>query len=96
LLRAIPGLEVIPLVESTWCCGSAGIYNVTHPEAAEELLRRKVSHIRATGAELVITGNPGCILQIANGLNAEGPPVRVIHPASLLRVAYELSPGLGR
>jgi glycolate oxidase iron-sulfur subunit len=93
LLRAIPGLEVIPLFESTWCCGSAGIYNLTHPEASEELLRRKVGHIRATGAELVVTGNPGCILQIASGLKEEGSPVRVIHPASLLRVAYELSPG---
>jgi glycolate oxidase iron-sulfur subunit len=94
LLKAIPELEVIPLAESTWCCGSAGIYNLTHPEAAEELLRRKVGHIRATGAELVVTGNPGCILQIASGLRAEGSPVRVIHPASLLRVAYELSPAL--
>lgn len=92
LLRAIPGLDLVPLAESTWCCGSAGIYNVTHPEAAEELLRRKVGHIRATGAELVVTGNPGCILQIMSGLNAEGSPVRVIHPASLLRVAYELKP----
>ena len=92
LLRAISGLEMIPLVESTWCCGSAGIYNLTHPEAAQELLGRKVGHIRATGAELVVTGNPGCILQIASGLRAEGSPVRVVHPASLLRVAYELDP----
>lgn len=92
LLRAIPGLEVVPLPESTWCCGSAGIYNLTHPEAADELLLRKVDHIGATGAELVVTGNPGCILQIAGGLRAQGSPVRVIHPASLLRVAYELSP----
>ena len=49
--------------------------------------------IRATAAELVVTGNPGCILQIASGLKADGSLVRVIHPASLLRVAYELSPG---
>ena len=93
LLKALPELEVVPLGESTWCCGSAGIYNLTHPEASEELLRRKVACIRATAAELVVTGNPGCILQIASGLKAEGSPVRVIHPASLLRVAYELSPG---
>ncbi|MGH7564927.1 MAG: (Fe-S)-binding protein [Gemmatimonadota bacterium] len=96
LLRAIPGLEVVPLAESTWCCGSAGIYNVTHPEAAEDLLRRKVRHIQATGAELVVTGNPGCILQIASGLKAQDSPVRVIHPASLLRVAYELPAKVGR
>lgn len=92
LLRAIPGLDVVPLTESTWCCGSAGIYNLTHPEAAGELLQRKVGHILATGAELVVTGNPGCVLQIAAGLEAEGSPVRVLHPVSLLRVAYELDP----
>lgn len=92
LLRAIPGLDLVPLTESTWCCGSAGIYNVTHPDAAGELLERKIGHIRATGAELVVTGNPGCMLQISAGLRAIGSPVRVVHPMSLLRVAYELPP----
>ncbi|HUP00392.1 MAG TPA: heterodisulfide reductase-related iron-sulfur binding cluster [Gemmatimonadota bacterium] len=96
LLGAIPGLDLAPLAESTWCCGSAGIYNLTHPEAAAELLERKIGHIRATGAELVVTGNPGCILQIASGLRAAGSPVRVVHPVSLLRVAYELPPLLPR
>jgi glycolate oxidase iron-sulfur subunit len=92
LLRAIPGLEVVPLTESTWCCGSAGIYNLTHPEASRALLERKIGHILATGAELVVTGNVGCILQIAGGLRAVGSPIRVLHPVSLLRAAYELPP----
>ncbi|CAN5184879.1 heterodisulfide reductase-related iron-sulfur binding cluster [soil metagenome] len=92
LLRAIPGLDLVPLAESTWCCGSAGIYSVTHPDAAGELLERKIGHIRATGAELVVTGNPGCMFQIAGGLRAMGSSVRVVHPVSLLRIAYELPP----
>jgi glycolate oxidase iron-sulfur subunit len=96
LLKAIPGLEVLPLVESTWCCGSAGIYNLTHPDAAAALLERKIRHVVATGAELVVTGNVGCILWIGKGLRAAGSPTRVIHPVSLLRAAYELPPLLPR
>ena len=90
VLAAIPDLDVVPLAESTWCCGSAGIYNLTHPEAADRLGRRKIDHILETGAEMVVTGNPGCMVQIAAGLRAVGSPVRVVHPISLLRAAYEL------
>lgn len=90
ILGAIPGLDVVPLVESSRCCGSAGIYNVTHPEAADALLERKVARVTATGAELLLTGNPGCHLWIAAGLRAAGSPTRVMHPVSLLRAAYEL------
>ncbi len=96
LLRSIPGLDLAPLPESTWCCGSAGLYNVTHPEAAAKLQQRKVTQILATGAELVVTGNPGCTFQIAAGLRAAGSPVRVVHPATVLRIAYELPPLLPR
>jgi glycolate oxidase iron-sulfur subunit len=90
VLAAIPELDVVPLAESTWCCGSAGIYNLTHPEAADRLGRRKIEHILETGAEMVVTGNPGCMVQIAAGLRAIGSPIRVVHPVSLLRAAYEL------
>jgi len=90
VLAAIPGLEVVPLAESTWCCGSAGIYNLTHPDPAGRLGERKVERIVATGAEMVVTGNPGCMVQISAGLRAIGSPIRVIHPVSLLRAAYEL------
>jgi glycolate oxidase iron-sulfur subunit len=96
VLAAIPGLDTVPLAESTWCCGSAGIYNVTHPDAADRLGRRKVERIVETGAELVVTGNPGCMVQISAGLRAIGSPIRVIHPVSLLRAAYELPPLLPR
>src|SRR5439155_606800 len=65
LLQMIPGLELVPLEESEICCGAAGTYNLTQPEMSEQLGRRKLDHIAATGAEAVATGNIGCLLQIA-------------------------------
>ena len=88
LLRAIPGVKLVELPESSWCCGSAGIYNITQPEMANELLERKMKHIRSTGAEVVATGNPGCLLQIVNGAQAEGLKLRTAHPVTLLAEAY--------
>lgn len=87
LLRSIPGLTLTELPESSWCCGSAGIYALTQPEQAEALLRRKVGHIRTTGAQYVATANPGCHLQIARGLAAPSD-AQVVHPVSLLARAY--------
>jgi glycolate oxidase iron-sulfur subunit len=88
LLRAIPNLKLVELPESTWCCGSAGIYNLIQPEMAGDLLKRKVGHIESTRAEVVATGNPGCLLQIMNGLREQKLPVRVVHPVTLLAEAY--------
>lgn len=80
----IPGLERVELTESDWCCGSAGVYSLTQPEQSQLLLARKVEHIRATGAEILLTANPGCHLQIQNGM----PELEVMHPVSLLARAY--------
>ena len=88
LLAQIPGLRVVDLPESDWCCGSAGIYNLTQPEMAARLLRRKVRHVLSTGAEAVVTANPGCILQIEQGLREAGSPVKVLHLVELLARAY--------
>jgi glycolate oxidase iron-sulfur subunit len=88
LLRAIPGLKLLDLPESSWCCGSAGIYNLTQPEMAGELLQRKLNHIKSTGAEVLATANPGCLLQIINGARDQGIPLRVVHPITLLAEAY--------
>jgi glycolate oxidase iron-sulfur subunit len=88
LLRMIPGVKLVELPEASWCCGSAGIYNLTQPEMADELLRRKVTHIRSTGATVVATGNPGCLLQVLVGCQREGMNVRVAHPVTLLAEAY--------
>lgn len=88
LLRAIPGLQLVELPEATWCCGSAGIYNLTQPEMAGQLLQRKVDHIVSTRAEVVATGNPGCLLQLINGCRQRGLELRVAHPITLLAEAY--------
>ncbi len=88
LLRAIPGLTMVELPEANWCCGSAGIYNLTQPEMANELLARKIKHIRSTGATVVATANPGCLLQLITGASREGLKLRVVHPITLLAEAY--------
>ncbi|MCE0483313.1 MAG: 4Fe-4S dicluster domain-containing protein [Methylacidiphilales bacterium] len=88
LLAQIPDLDIVPLAESTWCCGSAGIYNLIQPDMAGKLLERKIGHIAATGATTVATANPGCLLQIQNGLAARGLNIEVVHPVSLLARAY--------
>jgi glycolate oxidase iron-sulfur subunit len=88
LLAMIPDLEVVPLEESEICCGAAGTYNLTQPEMSERLGRRKLDHIEATGALTVVTGNVGCILQIARAIKERGCPIEVAHPVDLLDQAY--------
>jgi glycolate oxidase iron-sulfur subunit len=88
LLEQIPGLKAVPLTESMWCCGSAGIYNLIQPEMADKLLQRKLNHLGETGAQVVATGNPGCLLQIQNGMQARGLKMEVVHPVTLLARAY--------
>ena len=92
VLRAIPNLKLVELAESTWCCGSAGIYNLIQPEMATELLDRKLDHIRATRVSVVATANPGCLLQIINGARRQNLPLRVVHPITLLAEAYRRAP----
>ncbi|HEY8321137.1 MAG TPA: (Fe-S)-binding protein [Candidatus Baltobacteraceae bacterium] len=87
LLAKIPGLRLIEMDESSVCCGSAGIYNLTQPEMAKRLQARKVACVRATGARIVATANPGCALQLEAGLR-DGEPVAVKHVVELLDAAY--------
>jgi len=89
LLNTIPGLTLVNLKEADWCCGSAGIYNITNQEIASQLLERKMSNISATGASVVATGNPGCMMQIALGARQRGLEVEVVHPIQLLDDAYQ-------
>jgi glycolate oxidase iron-sulfur subunit len=89
VLTAIPGLEFVEIKEADWCCGSAGIYNITHQEMSMKLLERKMIHVTATRADIIATGNPGCILQIRLGVQKHGMPAEVLHPVELLAQAYE-------
>jgi glycolate oxidase iron-sulfur subunit len=79
LLRGIPGLELLEPAEWELCCGSAGIYNLLQPEAAEKLGARKAENLRATGAEAIAAANPGCALQIGRHLD-----LPIYHPMTLL------------
>jgi glycolate oxidase iron-sulfur subunit len=88
LLQTIPNLQLVELPESSWCCGSAGIYNIVQPEMANELLQRKMKHIESTQATIVATGNPGCLLQLITGAGQRGLKLRVVHPITLLAEAY--------
>jgi len=88
LLRLLPGISLVELPESSWCCGSAGVYAITQPAQAELLLGRKTANIVSTGAAWVATANPGCHLQVARGLAAAGASVQVAHPVSLLARGY--------
>jgi len=88
VLAAIPGLTVVPLVDSDQCCGAAGIYNLLERETSAAVLEPKLAHIANTKADLVATGNPGCLMQIGAGLRREGSDTRVIHPVDLLDASY--------
>ena len=88
LLKRIPGLNLVDLKEADWCCGSAGIYNITNQEMASQLLERKMRNIIASGANVIATGNPGCMMQIALGARERGLDLRVLHPVQLLDEAY--------
>ena len=88
LLAKIPGVTLATLQDADVCCGSAGIYNVTHPELAGELLENKIANLRDTGAQTVVMGNAGCIIQIRHGVAQHHLPLRVEHTILLLDRAY--------
>jgi len=90
MLRAIPGLRLVPMRGSEECCGGAGIYALTHRELGGRIGGDKVAAVRETGAELVATANPGCMMQIGAGLLVEGSGVEVVHPVELLDASYQV------
>jgi glycolate oxidase iron-sulfur subunit len=88
VLESIPELELVPLTDAEHCCGSAGIYNLLEPDLSQRVLAPKLAHIKATGASVVATGNPGCLMQIGAGLIRAGAAARVVHPVDLLDASY--------
>lgn len=83
-LRRIPGLELVEPAEQDICCGSAGTYNVTQPEAARQLGDRKAGHVLATGAHVYASANPGCLVQVATALRRRRQPLPALHPVELV------------
>jgi glycolate oxidase iron-sulfur subunit len=88
VVKKIPGVEFIELPESELCCGSAGIYNMVETEMSGRLLDRKIRNLRETNANLLVVGNPGCLLQIQMGIKQNGLNIKTAHPIELLDWAY--------
>lgn len=93
IVEEISGDNFRELDEATWCCGSAGIYNVMRFDDASKLLARKMENIKKSGAKLVITGNPGCLAQIDSGIRKERLDIEVLHPATVLNRLYKMCEG---
>lgn len=88
LLRQVPGLELLEVPDSDWCCGSAGTFNLFHPQTAEALLDRKMAHLASVRPDVVVSGNPGCLLQLRQGAERHGLTAEVLHPIEMLDRAY--------
>ena len=84
LLTGIPGLELREIADASLCCGSAGIYNILNPEPARELGDRKAAHIVATGAQVLVTANPGCLMQVRSAIERSGHPMGMAHTIEVL------------
>jgi len=87
VLQRIPGVSLVEMRDGDRCCGSAGIYNLTEPEMAERLGEQKVTNVEQTGADVVVSGNPGCLIQIRAGLARRGSTMRAVHLADFLDAA---------
>jgi glycolate dehydrogenase iron-sulfur subunit len=90
VLRQIPGVEIAEIADGDRCCGAAGLYNLTEPEMAGNLMRQKADAIGQTGASVVASANPGCTMQIRAGLADGTTTIEVVHPVQLLDRAYRL------
>jgi glycolate oxidase iron-sulfur subunit len=89
LLQQIPELQLVPLADADFCCGAAGIYNVTHHELSKRILDRKMEHIQAAQPEVVATGNPGCMQQLRTGIQRARLDIPVVHPVELIDASYQ-------
>jgi len=88
LLRSLPGVELVALPNSDWCCGSAGVYNLTHPDMADAQLVGKLDAVASVAPEVVVASNPGCLLHMRRGAKERGMTPRFVHLVELLGEAF--------
>jgi glycolate oxidase iron-sulfur subunit len=88
ILKVIPGIQFVEMKDSDRCCGSGGIYNIVHPEVSDIMLDEKIANITATKADIVVSANPGCMMQVGQGLQRSGSNARLVHIVTLLDEAY--------
>lgn len=91
LLAQVPGLKLVAHADPTACCGAAGIYNLTHREMSQTVLNRKLDALEAARPDVIASGNPGCLMQLAKGARQRGITLRVVHPVELLVAGGDLS-----
>ncbi|HUX60736.1 MAG TPA: (Fe-S)-binding protein, partial [Ignavibacteriaceae bacterium] len=89
VLQSIPEISFTELEESAWCCGSAGIYNITHYEDSMKILERKMNNIKKSNSKIVLAGNPGCISQLKYGAKKFNVDVEVMHPISFVKKSLD-------
>ena len=87
IIKSIPGIEFIELPEADWCCGGAGTYSITNNEISMKILERKINNIKKTGADIVATSCPACMIQLSYGIRREGLNIRVMHVNQLLALS---------
>lgn len=95
LLRSLPGVELVALPNADWCCGSAGVYNLTHPDMADAQLVGKLDSVASVAPDVVVASNPGCLLHMRRGATERGMSPRFVHLVELLGEAYP-APGAPR
>lgn len=88
LLQAVAGLQLVEMRDADRCCGSAGIYNITHPDVSMQVLDAKMENVRATQPDIIVTANAGCLLQLQLGVQRAGLTAEVLHVMELLARAY--------
>lgn len=91
VLRAVPGVELVPLEDSELCCGSAGIYNLVEPDTSDAVLAPKLQHMLNARADVIVTGNPGCLMQLGAALLLAESETPAVHPVVLVADAFERS-----
>lgn len=89
LLQQIPALQLVPVTDADFCCGAAGIYNITHYDLSMQILARKMDHLKAAHPDIITTGNPGCMMQLRTGVARAKLKIPVLHPIELLDMAYQ-------
>ena len=88
LLAAVPGVELVEMENPTVCCGAAGLYSVTDTDISLAILEERLDAVQATGADIVVSANPGCLLHIQSGARRRGLDLTVMHLAEFLDRAY--------